>query len=142
MKQRKRWAALALVAFLGTGCFHQIVQTGQAAGPTVIDKEWVPGWIFGLVANDEVDVRKDCPMGVAMVETEQSFLNGIVSLVTIGIYTPQHVRITCASRSASLPAGMRELTIPVGATKDAEMEIVRQAIETSAETHAAVALRF
>jgi hypothetical protein len=140
--RRKRWSSLALVAFLGTGCFHQIVQTGQAAGPTVIDKQWVPGWIFGLVAYDEVDVRKECPMGVATIETEQSFVNGLAALVTIGIYTPQHVRITCASRSASLPAGMRELTIPVGATKEAELAIVRQAIEESAETHAPVALRF
>jgi hypothetical protein len=41
-----------------------------------------------------------------------------------------------------LPAGMRELTIPVGATKEAELAIVRQAIEESAETHAPVALRF
>jgi hypothetical protein len=142
MRQRKRWVALALAAFLGTGCFHQIVQTGQAAGPTVIDKEWVPGWLWGLVANDDVDVRRECPMGVAMVETEQSFVNSLAMIVTIGIYTPQHVRTTCASRAASLPAGMRELTIPAGATREAEMEIVRQAIETSAETHAAVALRF
>lgn len=140
--KRKRWSSLALVAFLGTGCFHQIVQTGQAAGPTVIDKQWVPGWLWGLVANDDVDVRRDCPMGVATVETEQSFVNGLASLVTLGIYTPQHVRITCASRSASLPAGMRELTIPVGATKEAELEVVRQAIEVSAETNAPVALRF
>jgi len=140
--KRKRWSSLALVAFLGTGCFHQIVQTGQAAGPTVIDKQWVPGWLWGLVANDDVDVRRECPMGVATVETEQSFVNGLVAVVTIGIYTPQHVRITCASRSASLPAGMRELTIPVGATNDAALEIVRQAIQESAETHAPVALRF
>jgi hypothetical protein len=140
--KRKRWSSLALVAFLCTGCFHQIVQTGQAAGPTVIDKQWVPGWLWGLVANDDVDVRRDCPMGVATVETEQSFVNGLASVVTLGIYTPQHVRITCASRSASLPAGMRELTIPVGATREAELEVMRQAIEVSAETHAPVALRF
>lgn len=140
--KRKRWSSLALAAFLGTGCYHQIVQTGLAAGPTVIDKQWVPGWLWGLVANDDVDVRRDCPMGVATVETEQSFVNGLAILVTLGIYTPQHVRITCASRSASLPAGMRELTIPVGATKEAELAVVRQAIEESAETHAPVALRF
>jgi hypothetical protein len=140
--KRKRWSSLALVAFLGTGCFHQIVQTGQAAGPTVIDKHWDPGWIWGLIANDEVDVRKECPMGVATVETDMSFVNGLASVVTLGIFTPQHVKVTCASRSASLPAGMRQLTIPVGATKEAELAIVRQAIQESAETHAPVALRF
>jgi len=140
--KRKRWSSLALVAFLGTGCFHQVVQTGQAAGPTVIDKPWVTGWLWGLVANDQVDVRSACPMGIATVETEQSFVNSLASIVTIGIYTPQHVRITCASRSASLPAGMRELTIPAGAAKEVELEIVRQALEESADAHAPVALRF
>ena len=53
--QWKRWSSLALVAFLGTGCFHQIVNTGLAAGPTVIDKQWDPGWLWGLVANEDVD---------------------------------------------------------------------------------------
>jgi hypothetical protein len=138
----KRWSSLALVAFLGTGCFHQIVNTGLAAGPTVVDKPWDPGWLWGLIANDEVDVRRECPMGVATVVTEMSFVNGLAALVTIGIFTPQHVTVTCASRSASLPAGIRELTIPVGASKEAELAIVRQAIRESAETHAPVALRF
>jgi Bor protein len=138
----KRWSSLALVAFLGTGCFHQIVNTGLAAGPTVVDKPWDPGWLWGLIANDEVDVRKECPMGVATVVTEMSFVNGLAALVTIGIFTPQHVTVTCASRSASLPAGIRELTIPVGASKEAELAIVRQAIRESAETHAPAALRF
>lgn len=139
---RKRWSSLALVVLVGTACFHQVVQTGRTAGPTVIDKPWVSGWLWGLVANDEVDVRQSCPMGVATVETEQSFLNGLVGGLTLGIYTPQHVRITCASGSASLPAGMREIRIPTGATKEVEQALVRQAIEQSAESHVPVALRF
>jgi len=81
-------------------------------------------------------------MGVAIVETEQSFPNGLVGVITLGIFTPQHVRITCASSSASLPAGMRELRIPAGATREAELALVHQAIEAAAESHAPVALRF
>ena len=140
--RRKRWSSLALVVFLATGCFHQIVQTGNPAGATVVDKQFVPGWLWGLVPNNEVDVRSECPMGVAVVETETSFVNGLVSAITLGIYTPQHVCITCAARSASLPAGMRQLTIPVDATPEAEVAILREAIEASAETHAPVALRY
>lgn len=140
--RRKRWSSLALVVFLGSGCFHQIVQTGNPPGATVVDKAFVPGWLFGLVPNTPVDVRKECPMGVAVVETETSFVNGLASAVTLGIFTPQHVRITCSSRSASLPATIRQLTIPDGASKEIEATLVRQAIETSAETHAPVALRY
>jgi Bor protein len=108
----------------------------------VVDKPWVKGWLWGLVANDQVDIRRECPMGAAVVETEQSFANGLVSAVTLGIYTPQHVRITCASRSAMLPSGIRQIQIPDGATKEAESALIRAAIETSAESHAPVALRF
>ena len=140
--KRKRWSSLALVVALGTGCFHQIVQTGNPAGATVVDKQFVPGWLWGLVPNDEVDVRKECPMGVAVVETETSFVNGLVGVVTLGIFTPQHVRITCSSRSASLPAGIRQITIPAGATQETEATLVREAIEAPAETHAPVAVRY
>lgn len=140
--RRKRWSSLALVLFLGTGCFHQIVQTGNPASGTIIDKPFVNGWLWGLVPNNPVDVRKECPMGVAVVETETSFVNGLVSAITIGIYTPQHVHITCAQRSASLPAGLRQITIPVDATPESEAALVREAIETSANTHAPVALRY
>lgn len=140
--KRKRWTSLALVVFLGTGCFHQIVQTGNPAGATVVDKAFVPGWLWGLVPNTEVDVRKECPMGVAVVETETSFVNGLVGAVTLGIFTPQHVRITCASRSASLPSDMRRISIPVGATQEAEAALVGQAIQASAETHAPVAVLY
>jgi len=132
-----------MVALLGVGaCFHQIVQTGNPAGTTVVDKPWVSGWLWGLVPNGEIDVRRECPMGVAMVETEQSFPNGLVSAITLGIFTPQHVRVTCASRSAMLPNNLRQIAIPVGATRQAELALVREAIEISAETHAPVALRY
>jgi hypothetical protein len=34
---------------------------------------------------------------VAKVETERSFLNGLVGAITWNIYTPMHVLVTCAS---------------------------------------------
>jgi hypothetical protein len=43
--------------------------------------------------------------GVAKVETEHSFLNGLVAFFTIQIYTPMHITATCsASGSAPAPA--------------------------------------
>ncbi len=40
---------------------------------------------------------------MAIVETEQSFVNGLVSLLTFGIYTPWHIMVTCAA-SGSMSA--------------------------------------
>ena len=48
-----------------------------------------------------IDVRTQCPNGVAFVDTQMTFLNGLVSGLTFGIFTPRAVSITCASRSAA-----------------------------------------
>jgi hypothetical protein len=37
-----------------------------------------------------------CPAGVARVETRQSFANGLVGMITFGIYTPMEIIVTCA----------------------------------------------
>ena len=80
-----------------TACFHQSYQSGLTPSATVVEKPFVATWLWGLVPAKPVDVRQSCPSGVATVETEQSFVNGLVGVVTLGIYTPQRLRVTCAS---------------------------------------------
>jgi hypothetical protein len=41
-------------------------------------------------------VKAQCTQGVAKVETERSFLNGLVGAI-YDIYTPIHTTVTCAS---------------------------------------------
>jgi hypothetical protein len=89
-------AAAALVVLCG-GCYHVTVVTGAPAGPTVIDKPWQNSFVIGLVPPAELDVKSQCTSGVAKVETERSFLNGLVGAITENIYTPIHVMVTCAS---------------------------------------------
>lgn len=125
-----------------SACFHQVVQTGLPAGTTVVDKQFVSTWLWGLVPANDLDVRQQCPGGVAIIETEQSFVNGVVAVVTFGIYTPQHVRVTCSSRTASLPRGAAELVAPASATMEELNQLVERATEESAANHAAVVIRF
>jgi hypothetical protein len=140
---RRRWLPLAFVAVSATACYHQVVNTGRTAGTTKIELPWVQGWLFGLVSPQPIETRAQCPSGVATVVTEQSFPNMLVGFVTLGIYTPQHVTITCATGgTASLPKGATELTIPADATTEQRSAILGRAIELSAEQHAAVVLRF
>lgn len=89
-------AAAALVVLCG-GCYHVNVITGAPASPTVIDKEWQNSFVIGLVPPPELDVKAQCSRGVAKVETERSFLNGLVGAITWNIYTPIHATVTCAS---------------------------------------------
>jgi hypothetical protein len=91
---------LTLLAALGlttTACFHQSVQSGLQPSSTVVAHEYVSTWLWGIVPAKPIDVRETCKSGVAQVETEQSFVNGLVGVVTIGIYTPQRLRVTCAA---------------------------------------------
>jgi hypothetical protein len=90
--------SLALIALIASaGCYHITVVTGAPATAQTIDKGWQNSFIYGLVPPSEISTKEACPKGVAKVETERSFLNGLVSAITYSIYTPLHATVTCAS---------------------------------------------
>ena len=85
---------------LSTGCasYHAVVNTGIEPGPRKIEDKWADSYLSGLVPPDAVDADPGCGEGgVAMVETRISFLNGLVSALTLGIYTPMEIVVTCGS---------------------------------------------
>lgn len=91
--------ALAVASIALTGCYHvTVVQSTARPATTVVDKPWQHSFIAGLVPPAELNVKDQCPNGVSKVETEQSFVNSIAQIVTWNIYSPIHVRVTCAAR--------------------------------------------
>ena len=140
MKTVSRLLSVAL-ACVASGCFHQIVQTGRTPGTTVIEKPWTATWLWGLVPADAISTAAQCPNGVATVETQQSFLNGLVGGLTLGIYTPQEVKITCAIGSASIP-GAREIDVAQGASIEERMAGIHRAITISTRSHEIVIVRY
>jgi hypothetical protein len=141
---RRRWFPMVLCVVSLAACFHQVVTTGRTAAstPVVIDKQWVTTWLWGLVAADEIDVRKECPAGVAVVTTEMSFMNGLATAITLGIWAPQHVTVTCAGGMASLPSKATELRIASDATAAQSAAVLDRAIEIASESGAPVVLRY
>ncbi len=104
---RKGVLAAAAASMLLSGCYHQVVATGLSAGSTKIDKMWTSTFIFGLVEAKPIDVREQCKSGVAFVDSKFEVLNWLGAVVTLGIWVPWHVTVTCASGgSASLDASM------------------------------------
>lgn len=91
-----------MAALVLTACYHQVVDTGLPAGETRIAKPWTSTFIFGLVPATPIDVRSQCPNGVAIVDTQMTFVNGLVSFITFGIYTPLSVTVTCSGRGAAV----------------------------------------
>jgi hypothetical protein len=141
-KRARQWIWLGLLVITTTGCFKQVVRTGRPAGQTVVDKPWVSTWLWGLVAAKEIDVRAQCPGGVAIVETETSFVNGLVGAVTFGIYTPQHARITCAGGGAPVPNDALEVMVGPAADTQARHAALARAVRTSIDENKTVVVRF
>ena len=104
----RRLSRVATVATLvaAAGCYHATIDTGATPSNQVISKEWASGWIYGLVPPNTVETASKCPNGVAKVETQLSFLNQLVSFLTLYIYTPMSIQVTCAApRTADAAAG-------------------------------------
>ncbi|MBA3259021.1 MAG: Bor family protein [Gemmatimonadales bacterium] len=89
--------ALAVSVLLLASCYHATIETGAAPSQQSIRKGFASGWIFGLVPPSTVATQEQCSSGVARVETQLSFVNQLVSFLTLGIYTPMQIDVTCAA---------------------------------------------
>jgi len=98
-----RTRSLSLIASLVLvgACYHVTITTGLPSNGQTIEKPWAAGFIYGLVPPAEIETAAKCPGGVAKVETQQSFLNGLVSGLTFGIFTPWDIKVSCAGRAAA-----------------------------------------
>ena len=94
---RRETILILAAAILCAGCYHVTVITGAPAATTTVDKPWQNSFVYGLVPPPELTPTDGCQQGVAKVETERSFLNGLVGAITWSIYTPMHVVLTCSS---------------------------------------------
>jgi hypothetical protein len=90
---------LGVSLLASSGCFRSAILM-PTVPPGDRHTTWVNGWLWGSVGG-MVSADIYCQgRGVARVETKRSVGNILVSWVTLGIYTPSHVSITCAN-----PAG-------------------------------------
>lgn len=96
---RRALSLLFLAPVVLGACYHATVETGARPSSAMLEKRWASGWIFGLVAPKTVETQQKCPAGVSKVETQLSFVNMLVSALTLSIYTPMDIRVTCADSS-------------------------------------------
>lgn len=129
MRSFKVVALLGLIVFTA-GCYHATIDTGLTPGTQVIHKPFASAWIYGLIPPKNVETMAECPHGVAKVETQLSFVNQLVGFVTLGIYTPMEIKVTCAmsGTSEALPPVI-DLTV----SPDATTEELRHVFQTAAD---------
>jgi len=111
--------------------------TGKDPSDTVVEKKWASSFIYGLVPA-RVDVSQECSNGIASAERKFSFPNMLVNTLTLGIYLPQSVRVTCAaqgsmSATTQSPANV-DYTVPAGATQSELRSVLNTATIQSSIT--------
>lgn len=139
----RRRAIVPTAFVLLAACWHATVETGLTPSTVVIDKAWASSWIYGLVPPKTVETASRCPDGVAKVETELTFLNQVVHILTLGIYTPMRIRVTCALASGtSAGATAAILTVPARSGEKAVQSVFRQAADRAFQQKEVVLVHF
>ena len=127
-----RTALIAAAALINGACYHQVIETGRTPGTTIIDKPWQMSFVYGLVPPPAIDVGTQCPGGIARVETQHTFVNGLVAFVTAGIVTPIRATVTCAAGTARTSAA------PATRTPAEQQKAIEAAVVRAGETGEAV----
>ena len=98
----KKMLLATALALLITGCAQQTF-TVQNKPAAVAPKETITHHFFvsGIGQKKTVDAAKICggAENVVKTETQQTFVNGLLGFITLGIYTPLEARVllTCMS---------------------------------------------
>lgn len=81
-----------------TACSAVTIQPQQAAKITskASYEDSRPFFLWGLVGEERVDVKKVCvDKSVTQMQSQQTFSDGALSLITLGIYSPHTIKVWC-----------------------------------------------
>lgn len=134
---------LAVGFVASTACYHAVIDTGLAPSAQTVEKAWASGWIYGLVPPSAVETMSKCPNGVSKVETQISFVNGLVGILTFEIYTPMAIKVTCAQGGrSSITPGAPAIGIGAAATLEQKQDALTRAALLSCQTGGPVFVQF
>ena len=99
---------LAFCMIAITGCYTATIETGLPASNIKIEENWAMCFAAGLIPPKTVETAAKCPHGVAKVMTQLSFPNQLVGALTLGIYTPMTIQVTCARASETSRVDLKD----------------------------------
>ena len=124
----RKFLVLPLVLVFSAACYHATVDTGLQPSGQEIDKNWASGWVYGLVPPSTINTMAECPHGV-------SFANQLVSILTLGIYTPMQINVRCAAPGSADAGGSQTFAAEIdrSAPMEEQQEILTVAVRQSQE---------
>lgn len=95
--------AAAVVMALGSGCaaYNTRIKTGLPPGGEV-KEQGAKFYVYGHVGEQDVELQTLCPSGVASVQTRFGVADQLLTVFTLGIYSPMTVVVECAGGTAYL----------------------------------------
>ena len=82
-----------LVSSSACHTFHFHVSDAPFDPKPIVDRKTF--WVFAWFPTLEVDVRAICPAGVAAIEEQTTFTDGLFSVLTLSIYSPRTSSYYC-----------------------------------------------
>ena len=92
----KKMLLAAALALLITGCAQQTFTVQNK--PAAVAPKTIVSCVSGIGQKKTVDAAKICggAENVVKTETQQTFVNGLLGFITLGIYTPLEARVYCS----------------------------------------------
>jgi hypothetical protein len=84
--------ALAMLA----GCMNVTYIAKSRPPSAIVHEQKLTFFVGGLVGTEEISAGQLCPGGVAKVHTQHTFVDVLLTVVTLAIYSPRTAEITCA----------------------------------------------
>lgn len=99
-------AALALVLATSACATHKINYSNpRVSASGQVHEKKQSFFLWGLVGGDEVDLQNTCPNGVARIASQSSAVDGILTVITGGLYSPMSVKVQCAADGVAANGG-------------------------------------
>ena len=94
----KKMLLVTALALLITGCSTDVYRSKQTGSSSTKGNHHPSFLRFWNWAEETVDAAKICggAENVVKTETQQTFVNGLLGFITLGIYTPLEARVYCS----------------------------------------------
>ena len=123
-----------------TGCYHATIETGLTPSTEVVEKGFASSWINGLVPPSPIETASKCKNGVAKIETQVSAVNWLVTVLTLYIYSPMAIKVTCAQAGrASISPSAPTIDVGANPTPEQMRDAINRAAKASSLRHGAPA---
>lgn len=138
----RRLLLTVILGILTVGCYHATVNTGLNPSAQTYTESFASSWVYGLVPPSTVEAAEHCPNGVARVETKLSFVNQLVGIITLGIYTPMNIQVTCAGGSQAQLPHSEMIAVPAESDAGLVLDKISEAADRAVQLDRPVYIHF